>query len=175
MRIETSEKNCKASEKLVSVVEKKAARLSKYFVEHAVCSVYLKQDGKFCKTEVTVYYRGNMVRAEVSGDNFYDNIDAVLPKLERQIYKHKTRLEDKLRKDAFLGKQLFFTDDTLSESKLVRTKTFELTPMTTEEAVEQLDLLGHSFYIFQDADTREVRVVYLRESGDVGLIIPKKK
>ena len=58
---------------------------------------------------------------------------------------------------------------------MVKTKTFELTPMTTEEAVEQLDLLGHTFYIFQDADTGEVRVVYLRDSGDVGLLIPKKK
>ena len=73
-------------------------------------------------------------------------------------------------------KQLFF-DALLPEdsSNVVKTKTFELTPMTTEEAVEQLDLLGHTFYIFQDADTGEVRVVYLRDSGDVGLLIPKKK
>ena len=174
MRIEISEKNCKASDKLIGVIDKKVSRLEKYFDEDAVCTVYLKQDSKFVKTEITVYYKGNMVRAEVTDENFYDAIDAVLPKLERQIYKHKTRLEDKLRKDAFLGKQLFFTDDTLPESKLVRTKTFELTPMTTEEAVEQLDLLGHTFYIFQDADTGEVRVVYLRDSGDVGLLIPKK-
>ena len=136
---------------------------------------YLKQENKYLKTEITIYYKGNMVRAEVSGDNFYDNIDAVLPKIERQIYKHKTKIEDKLKKDAFLGKQLFFRDDVdAEESKLVKTKTFELTPMTTEEAAEQLDLLGHSFYVFQDADTGDVRVVYLRQSGDIGLLIPKK-
>ncbi len=175
MRIEISEKNCKASEKLVGVVEKKVSRLSKYFDDDAVCSVYLKQENKYLKTEITIYYKGNMVRAEVSGDNFYDNIDAVLPKIERQIYKHKTKIEDKLKKDAFLGKQLFFRDDVdAEESKLVKTKTFELTPMTTEEAAEQLDLLGHSFYVFQDADTGDVRVVYLRQSGDIGLLIPKK-
>ncbi|MFQ7036280.1 MAG: sigma 54 modulation/S30EA ribosomal C-terminal domain-containing protein [Candidatus Borkfalkia sp.] len=62
----------------------------------------------------------------------------------------------------------------MPESKLVKTKTFELTPMNVDEAITQLDLLGHSFHIFQDAETNEVRVVYLRESGDVGLIIPKK-
>ncbi len=175
MRIEISEKNCKASEKLVGVVEKKVSRLSKYFDDDAVCSVYLKQENKYLKTEITIYYKGNMVRAEVSGDNFYDNIDAVLPKIERQIYKHKSKIEDKLKKDAFLGKQLFFRDDVdAEESKLVKTKTFELTPMTTEEAAEQLDLLGHSFYVFQDADTGDVRVVYLRQSGDIGLLIPKK-
>ena len=174
MRIEISEKNCKASVKLVGIVEKKVARLDKYFDDDAVCSVYLKTEGKYCKTEVTIYYKGNMVRAEVSGDNFYDNIDAVLPKIERQIYKHKTKIEDKLKKGAFAEKQLFFGDEDLHESKLVKTKEFKLTPLTTEEAVEQLDLLGHSFYVFQDAETGEVRVVYLRESGDVGLLIPKK-
>lgn len=175
MRIEISEKNCKASEKLVGVVEKKVSRLDKYFDDDAVCAVYLKQENKYLKTEITIYYKGNMVRAEVSGDNFYDNIDAVLPKIERQIYKHKTKIEDKLKKDAFLEKQLFFRDEVnADEGKLVKTKTFELTPMTTEEAAEQLDLLGHSFYVFQDADAGDVRVVYLRQSGDIGLLIPKK-
>lgn len=176
MRIEISEKNCKASEKLIGVVEKKVARLSKYFDEDAVCSVYLKQENKYLKTEITIYYKGNMICAEVSGDSFYDTIDAVLPKIERQIYKHKTKLEDKLKKDAFAEKQLFFREEILPEAgKLVKTKTFELSPMTTEEAAEQLDLLGHEFYIFQDAETDEVRVVYLRQNGDIGLLIPKKK
>ena len=80
-----------------------------------------------------------------------------------------------MKKGAFAEKQLFFGEAELPESKLVKTKTFALTPMTTDEAVEQLDLLGHSFYIFQDAETGEVRVVYLRDNGDVGLIIPEKK
>lgn len=175
MRIEISEKNCKASEKLVGVVTKKVARLDKYFDEDSICSVYLKQESKFVKTEVTIYYKGNMVRAEVSADNFYDAIDDVLPKIEKQIYKHKSKIESKLKKDAFTGKQMFFQDADFSEGKLVKTKTFNLSPMTTEEAIEQLDLLGHSFYIFQDTDSGEVRVVYLRENGDVGLIIPKKQ
>lgn len=174
MRIEISEKNCRAGEKLTGVVTKKVARLDKYFDEDAVCSVNLKQDGKRCKTEITVYYKGNMVRAEVLGDNFYDCIDDVLPKIEKQIYKHKGKLESQLKKDAFAQGQLFFGDDFLPESKLVKTKTFDLTPMTSDEAAEQLDLLGHSFYIFQDAETGEVRVVYLRANGDIGLLIPRK-
>ena len=107
MRIEIIEKNCKASEKLVGIVEKKIGRLEKYFDEDSVCTVYLKQDGKFAKTEVTILYKGNMIRAEVSGDNFYDGIDNVLPKIENQIYRHKTKLESKLKKDAFFEKRLF--------------------------------------------------------------------
>ena len=174
MRIEIIEKNCKASEKLTGVVEKKIGRLDKYFDDDSVCTVYLKQDGRFCKTEVTILYKGNMIRAEVAGDNFYDDIDEVLPKIENQIYRHKSKLESKLKKDAFFEKRLFLEEADVPVGKLVRTKTFRLTPMTTEEAVEQLDLLGHSFYIFQDADTNEVRVVYLRSNGDVGLIIPEK-
>ena len=108
MRVEISEKNCKAGEKLIGVVEKKVAKLDKYFDEDAICSVYLKQENKLCKTELTIYYKGNMIRAEVAGDNFYDNIDEVLPKIERQIYKHKSKIESKLKKDAFAEKQLFF-------------------------------------------------------------------
>ena len=174
MRIGIIEKNCKASEKLTGVVEKKIGRLDKYFDDDSVCTVYLKQDGRFCKTEVTILYKGNMIRAEVAGENFYDDIDEVLPKIENQIYRHKSKLESKLKKDAFFEKRLFLEEADVPVGKLVRTKTFRLTPMTTEEAVEQLDLLGHSFYIFQDADTNEVRVVYLRSNGDVGLIIPEK-
>ena len=175
MRIEIVEKNCKASEKLLAVVNKKVSRLDKYFDEDALCSIYFKSENRLCKTEVTILYKGNMIRAEVTGKNFYDNIDCVLPKLEKQIYKHKGKLESKLKQGAFAEKQLFFKGEVAeTEGAPVKVKTFGLTPMTTEEAAQQLDLLGHSFYIFQDAETGEVRVVYLRESGDIGLLIPKK-
>ena len=147
MRIEIMEKNCKASDKLVGIVEKKIGKLDKYFDEDSVCTVYLKQEGKSCKTELTILYKGNMIRAEVTGENFYDDIDAVLPKIENQIYRHKSKLESKLKKDAFYDKRLFLEEADVPVGKLVRTKTFALSPMTTEEAVEQLDLLGHSFYL----------------------------
>ena len=174
MRIDIVAKNSTIGEKLKEIVEKKIARLDKYFVADADCKVVCKQEGKLSKMEVSILYKGSLVRAEVSGENFYEDIDAVLPKIEKQIYRQKSKIASKLKKDAFLDKQLFIQDSSVSESKLVKTKTFDLTPMNTEEAITQLDLLGHSFYIFQDIDTNEVRVVYLRESGDVGLIIPRK-
>mgnify|MGYP001639447548 CR=1 FL=1 len=174
MRIEITAKNSTVGDKLKELVEKKISKLDKYFEEDADCKIALKQEGKLSKMEVSIVYKGTLVRAEVSGENFYDDIDAVLPKIEKQIYKQKSKISAKLKKDAFFDKQLFFQDANIAESKLVKTKTFELTPMSTDEAITQLDLLGHSFYIFQDIETNEVRVVYLRESGDVGLIIPRK-
>ncbi len=174
MRIEINGKNCKVNEKLANVLQKKVRRLEKYFEDDALCTVFLKQEAKYAKTEITIAYKGSVVRAEATAENFYDGIDDVLPRIERQIYKYKTKIESKLKKDAFAEKQMFFADEDIEPSKLVKTKTFELEPMTTEEAVQQLDMLGHTFYVFQDADTGEVRVVYLRRSGDVGLLIPKK-
>ena len=174
MRIEITAKGFTVGDKLKDLVEKKISKLDKYFESDADCKVALKEEGKLSKMEVSIQYKGSLVRAEVSGENFYDDIDDVLPKIERQIYKQKSKISSKLKKDAFFDKQIFFQDAAVPESKLVKTKTFELTPMNVDEAITQLDLLGHSFHIFQDAETNEVRVVYLRESGDVGLIIPKK-
>lgn len=131
MRIEIVEKNCKASEKLLAIVNKKVSRLDKYFDEDALCSIYFKTENRLCKTEVTILYKGNMVRAEVAGKNFYDNIDSVLPKLEKQIYKHKGKLESKLKQGAFAEKQLFFKGEVpAAEGTPVKVKTFDLTPMT---------------------------------------------
>lgn len=174
MRIEMIAKNSTVSDKLKELVEKKVSKLDKYFEADAECKVVCKQEGKLCKMEISILYKGSLVRAEVAGENFYDDIDSVLPKLERQIYRQKGKLSSKLKKDAFFDKQIFFHDAFIPESKLVKTKTFDLTPMTTDEAITQLDLLGHSFYIYQDIETNEVRVVYLRDAGDIGLIIPKK-
>jgi len=161
------------SDKLRDIIEKKISKLDKYFEDDAECKVVLKQEGKYCKTEVSIIYKGSLIRAEVSGENFYDNVDDVLPKIEKQIYKQKGKLESKLKKDAFYGKQLFFSDAYIPESKLVKTKTFNLTPMSVEDAITQLDLLGHTFYVFLNSENNQVCVVYLRERGDVGLIIPK--
>lgn len=175
MRIEIVSKNYNVSEKLREVVEKKISKLDKYFESDTECKTVFKQEGKLCKLELSIIYKGSLIRAEVSGDNFYDNIDAVLPKLERQIYNQKGKLESKLKKEAFYDKQIFFQETVIPESKLVRTKTFKLVRLTVDDAITQLELLGHDFYIFQDLETDEVRVVYKREGGDIGLIIPKKQ
>ena len=119
-------------------------------------------------------YAGKLVRATASGDNFYDDLDVVLPKLEGQIRKHRTRFDKHQKNVAFRDAAVFETADRDEKKvELVKEKKFKLTPMTVEEAMEEMELLGHTFYVFLDAKTNTVQVLYLRNDGDLGLIEPE--
>jgi putative sigma-54 modulation protein len=174
MRIDIIEKNYEASEKLKEIIDKKVSKLTRYFDEDSVCKVYLKKENKSYKMEVTIEYKGNFLRADVLGENFYDNIDVLLPKIEKQIYKYRTKLEKKLKQNAFKDKNLFsFTEEDLKPDILVKTKYFDMEPMTIDEAISELDLVGHSFYVFLEEKSNAMRVIYRRDDGNVGMIVPK--
>ena len=174
MRIEIIGKNYNPSEKLKDIIEKKTAKLDRYFDDDAKCRVYLKEKNKTSKMEITIDYKGGFMRAEALGDNYYDNIDLLLPKIEKQIYKYRTKLEKKLRTNAFKEQNIWEIDeDELRPDKIVKIKKFRMTPMTVDEAVAELDLIGHAFYVFQEEKSGEIRVVYRRDDGDVGLIEPQ--
>ena len=115
-------------------------------------------------------YKSNLLRAQAYADNFYDGIDLVVPKLERQIYKHRSKLEKQLRRNALVGEE--FSEQELEPAKLVKTKQFNLTPMEIDEAMEEFELLGHNFYVFLDKEGGKVKVLYLRDDGNMGLIDP---
>ena len=119
-------------------------------------------------------YAGKLVRATASGENFYDNLDVVMPKLEGQIRKYRTRFDKHNKNTAYTSSALFEGEKEYEERKcgLVKEKKFILTPMTVNEAIEEMDVLGHSFYVFLDAKTQTVQVIYRRNDGDVGLIEP---
>ena len=173
MRIEIIEKNCKASDKLRDIIDKKVSKLNKFFDDKAVCKVCLTEEKKSSRTEITIFYNGNIVRAEVSGENFYDNIDDALPKIEKQIYKHKSKIASKLKQDAFKEQADYdYSDDDLKLSKVVKIKNFELLPMSVEDAIAEMELLEHSFYVFLEKDSDDIRVIYRRNSGDVGMLVP---
>ena len=121
--------------------------------------------------EVSFNYKGSFIRAEAKADNFYDAIDVVLPKIERQIYKYRSKLESKLRSGAYLTERIF-EDREDNDFKLVKTKKFELTPMSLDEAIEEFELTGHSFFVFYDKDNQKTKVLYLRDDGNIGLIDP---
>ena len=127
-------------------------------------------------TEVALEYAGKFVRASASSDNFYDNVDAVLPKIEGQIRKYRTRFDKHQKNMAYKDDVTYLGAKAVEDksSKLVKTKNFKLSPMTTEEAVQEMELLGHNFYVYLDAKTDEIKVLYLRNDGDLGLIEPKK-
>lgn len=170
MKIGIVTKNYRVSDELNEVLEKKISKLDKFFEDDATCRIYLKKEKRGGKMEVSLRSKGVDVRAEGVGDNFYDIIDLVVPKLERQIFKHRSKLEDKLKKSAF--------DEGYSETAeenefvLVKTKQFEVKPCTLEEAIEEFELSGYGFYVFLDVEANKLKVLYLREDGNVGLIDP---
>jgi len=171
MRIEIVVKNYQMSEKLNEIITKKVEKLGKYFEDETRCKIYLKKEGKQNKMEIQLDHKGNFLRAQAYADNFYDALDVVLPKLESQVYKHRTRLDKQLRQNLDVGELEFDKPDTV-DPKLVKTKRFEMKPMSLDEAVEEYEMLGHSFYVYLDADTNRIKVIYSRDDGNYGLIEP---
>ena len=176
MKIDIIGRNYEIGEKLKQVTDQKLSKLDKYFAdETAVAKVVCKKEANNLITEVMLDYAGKFVRATASGANFYDNLDVILPKLEGQIRKHRTRFDKHQKNNAF--KDVFVYDGSrgIEEKKLniVKEKKFKLTPMTVKEAEEEMELLGHTFYVFLEAKSNTVQVLYLRNDGDLGLIEPE--
>jgi len=118
------------------------------------------------------------LRAEASNDdNLYVCIDQALAKLEKQIHKHRSKLGKRVREDAFQTAEFEYTEemDTGEEEKrrIVRNKTFPMRPMSVDDAVLQMELLGHSFFVFVNVDTERTNVLYLRKDGNLGLLEPE--
>ena len=172
MKIEYLTKNYQAAEKLKDLISKKMGRLDKFFENDTAVKVMLKQANDVYTMELTIFVGKGVLRSEVSSDNMYDNIDLALGKLEKQIIKHHKKIADKSKK----FREPVMIDSGLAssaperETKLVRTKAYKLTPMTVEDAIEELELIGHSFYVFENAETERVAVLYRRNDGDYGLI-----
>ncbi len=180
MNIIISGKNMDITDALRRQINKKVGKLERYFVPGTEAQVTLSVEKNRHIVEVTIPFNGILIRAEESTDNMYASIDKVLDKLERQIHKYRTKLERNFRTGAFANEKLEFSiapqpaldisDD--DELKIVRTKRFPVKPMSIEEALMQMDLLGHSFFVFSNSETDEVNVVYKRHDGKYGLIEP---
>lgn len=171
MKIEIIAKSYKPSDHLKDIIEKKLEKFSRYFDNDAVAKVKLREIGtdKYAM-EVTVFFSGNnMVRAEVTTNNMYNNIDIVLPKIEGQIRKHKTLIGKKIRQSALEESSLFNLVEEKT-SNLVRTKKIDLTKLSIAEAIAEMELLDHTLYAFINSDNDCVNVIYKRTDGDVGLL-----
>ncbi|MFV0559321.1 MAG: ribosome hibernation-promoting factor, HPF/YfiA family [Enterococcus sp.] len=172
--------NIEVTEAIRDYVEKKVGKLERYFtnVPEATAHVNLKvYTEKTAKVEVTIPLPYLVLRAEETSPDLYASVDLVVDKLERQIRKYKTKINRKSRetaKDVTSTDALFNTDveetDTDSELDIVRTKRLSLKPMDSEEAVLQMNMLGHNFFIFEDAETNGTSIVYRRKDGKYGLI-----
>ena len=168
-------KNIEITPALRDYVEKRVGKVLKYFDKVGDITVLLTVTKGRHIVEVTVPVHGILLRGEESTMDMYTSIDLVVEKLERQIRKHKTKMERRfregsLRAEAFADLPRPSAEDESDEYPLVKTKRFSVKPMDVQEAIMQMNLLNHDFYVFRDATTEEVDVVYRRADGNYGLI-----
>ena len=157
-------------EKLKAIIEKKIGKLEKFFRDDAEAFVTLSRYKKTEVLELTISMGGTLFRSEVEGESFYHDIDVAVDVIERQLRKNKTRLEKRIRKEAFASPEYVGEELEEDSEELIRTKKFDLRPMTTEDAILQMNLLDHTFFVFLNQDTDTVCVVYRRNDGGYGLI-----
>jgi putative sigma-54 modulation protein len=174
MIVKVSAKNMTMTDALRNVVEKKLSKLDRYFDPELEAQATLSVQKNRQIIEVTIPFNGVILRGEEVNDDMYTSIDLVLDKLERQIRKQKTKLARRIHNDSVRFQSIpEIEEDEKDEPKVVKTKRFAIKPMSTEEAVLQMELLGHSFFVYENADSEEVNVVYKRKDGNYGLIEPE--
>lgn len=168
-------KNIEVTEGLKERVTKKISKLDKFFNNETEAHVTLSVQRLRQTAEVTISFNGIVLRAEESNEDMYVSIDKAIDLLERQIRKNRTRLERRLHENNFRIEDLKFTEEVPEEKefKVVKSKRFAFKPMDVEEAILQMNLLGHEFFMFSNAETQKVNVVYKRKDGNYGLIEPE--
>lgn len=167
-------KNINVTNGLRSQVEEKIGKLERYFTPDTEIHVTLSVEKDLHKIEVTIPVKGNIIRAEESSPDMYASIDMVEEVIEKQLKKYKNKIIDS--KQAGEGLSRAFIEEEYEEDdtiRIERVKKFAMKPMDPEEACIQMELLGHSFYVFRNSETDEVNVVYKRYDGAFGLIEPE--
>ena len=174
MRYTITGRNIEVTPGLKAAVEKKIGKLEHFFTPDTEVIVALSAQKDRQKIEVTIPVKGNTIRAEESSSDMYVSIDLVEEIIERQIRRYRKKLIDK-KQSALSFSEAFLQEEPEHEEtiKIVKTKRFAMKPMDPEEACIQMELLGHNFFMFLNADTNEVNVVYKRKSNSYGLIEPE--
>lgn len=174
MNLVISGKNLDITEGLRSAVEEKIAKLERYFTDSTEVHVTLSTEKNRQKIEITIPMKGSIIRAEEVSSDMYVSIDLVEEVIERQLRKYKNKLIDKEQNAAHLNQE-FIDEEPYEEEEIeiIRSKKFAMKPMDPEEACVQMELLGHSFFVFRNSETEEVNVVYKRKGNTYGLIEPE--
>ena len=169
-------KNIDVTPGLREAVESKLGKLERYFTPNTEIHVTLSVQKGHQKIEVTIPVKGGMVRSEQESSDMYVSIDLVEEVIERQLRKYKNKLVAREQDGGNFKQEFFESEDTVEddgEIKIVRTKKFGFKPMYPEDACVQMELLGHDFYVFCNAESDEVNVVYRRKNGTFGLHEPE--
>ena len=167
-------KNIEVTPGLHSAVEEKIGKLERYFNPETEVHVTLSVEKERQKIEVTIPVKGNIIRSEQVSNDMYVSIDLVEEVIERQLKKYKNKMIAQKQSASFFKKDFIekeYMDD--EEIQIIRTKKFDIKPMYPEDACIQMELLGHSFYVFCNAETDQVNVVYKRKGNTYGLIEPE--
>ena len=167
-------RNIDITEGLKSAVQEKLGKLERYFTPETEIHVTLSVEKDRQKIEVTIPVKGNIIRSEQVSSDMYVSIDLVEEVIERQLRKYKTKIVNQQQAGGNFQKE-FVEDEFLEDEEvnIIRTKKFGIKPMYPEDACVQMELLGHNFYVFRNAETDEVSVVYKRKGNTYGLIEPE--
>ena len=167
-------KKMTVSDKKSEYITKKIGKLDKFFKKEPEARIVIgsRKDKEYI--EATIYSDGFMVRAESEQDDIFTAIDKSVDIIERQIRKNKTKLEKKIKRDAVSDNSLIsgdsFVEEEDGEFNVIKTKRFVVKPMSVQEAILQMNLLGHNFFVFKNAETDEMNVVYKRKDGNFAVI-----
>lgn len=173
MRYNIRGEKAEITNSIKSYIEDKIGKLDKYFenANDILANVVIKVRGKEQKIEITVPAMNYTLRSEESNDDLYAAIDLTVDKLERQIRKHKTKLNSKIKKNIIKNFDIDLEDDLEDEnSKIIKRKKVDMKPMNEEEAILQMNMLGHSFFVFKNSSNNLICVLYLRKDGSYGII-----
>ena len=174
MRIEINSKNYRLDENLKALINKKLSKFDKYFSQEPSAKVKLSRIGndKFTMEISLDAGKRAVVRSVVTTDDMNSNLDIILPKLERQIVKYRTKLGDKFRKASLETPAIYDENEDVAvdDGKVVKVKNFDISVISIDDAIEQMELLNHTFYVFINKDDHKTCVLYRRNDGDYGLI-----
>jgi len=172
MKFNIHGKKIDVTDSIKSYIEEKIGRLDKYFEnpDEITATAVIKLRGKDQVVEVTINANKFILRGEESHKDLYASIDKVSDKIERQIRKNKTRLKKKTVKDISKDFVLDFEETEENDNVIVKRKTIENKPMSEEEAILQMELLGHEFFAYKNEETNEVNILYRRKDGDYGVL-----
>ncbi len=174
MKVTINARQMTVRDSLKELVLGKLEKLDKYFQKEGEATVTFSRKRNKENLEVTISAANTLFRCEVEDETFQNALDRSIDMIERQIRKNKTRLEKRLREEAFETPYDLGEDFEEEPEFKIRRKAFTYKPMSVDEAILQMNLLDHEFFVFEDAETEEVCVVYKRKDGDYGLITPDK-
>ena len=168
------EKRFTLTPNIASAIEKKLERLDKFFNDETEMTVTLSTEGNFEKIELTIFENGMFYRSEEADDKMLCALDRAIDIIERQLRKNKTKLRKRIKQDIQIQNAFDDIDYEEEEITISKIKHFPIKPMSAEEAVLQMNMLGHEFFVFEDMETDATCVVYKRHGNTYGLIVPNE-